>query len=211
MPRPPATARESIISPRVLRHFHGRLASGICHARFAISIPSLSRRPAHRARRSSARRCSRERVEKLSDHLAFTALRRTSVVSRNRVVPQWETSLRPIYSSLIASCTDHPHGCCATPPPGLGSEACLIPLGSDGTSRCVQAPELLVPTESVVTRCEQSCAVEQTCVRLRRGEQFLRISVQSGDKGGQTRVVLWRGQREEVYQSGVTQPSCTAD
>ncbi|KAH9960666.1 hypothetical protein BC827DRAFT_1376640 [Russula dissimulans] len=96
---------------------------------------------------------------------------------------------------------NRPHGCCATPPPGPGSEACLIPIGSDETSRCVDAQELLVPTESVVTRCEQSCAVGQTCVRLRRGEQFLRISVQSGDKGGQTRVVLWRGQREEIYYS----------
>jgi len=56
-------------------------------------------------------------------------------------------------------------------------------------------------------RCERSCADGQTCVRLREGEQFLRIGVQSVDQDGSTRVVLWRGQREEIYQDGMIPPS----
>ncbi|KAI0295799.1 hypothetical protein BC826DRAFT_1104180 [Russula brevipes] len=95
---------------------------------------------------------------------------------------------------------NHPHGCCATPPPGPGSEACLIPLRSDETPRCVEAPGILAPTDTVLTRCEWSCEDGQTCARLRGGEQFLRISVQSGDQNGPTRVVLWRGQRQEVHR-----------
>jgi len=94
---------------------------------------------------------------------------------------------------------NYPHGCCAAPPPGPGSEACLIPLRSDETPRCVEASGLLVPTEIEVTRCEWSCADGQTCARLRRGEQFLRIGVQSVDHESSTRVVLWRGQHEEIY------------
>jgi len=38
------------------------------------------------------------------------------------------------------------------------------------------------------------------CVRMRAGEEFLRIGIQSGHKTP-TRVVLWRGAREEIYQS----------
>ncbi|KAH9991998.1 hypothetical protein BJV74DRAFT_409209 [Russula compacta] len=95
---------------------------------------------------------------------------------------------------------DHPHGCCAVPPPGPGSEACLIPVGSDVTPRCVEALGLLAPTEAVVPRCERSCVDGQTCVRLRGGEQFLRIGVESDNHEGRTRVILWRGQREETYQ-----------
>lgn len=112
----------------------------------------------------------------------------------------------PVSIPLMIYCTDHPHSCCATPPPGPGSEACLIPLRSDETSRCVEASRFLVPTEAIVARCEQSCADGQICVRLRGGEQFLRIGVQSGDLGGSTRVVLWRGQREEIYQDGMIPP-----
>lgn len=104
--------------------------------------------------------------------------------------------------------TDRPHGCCAVPPPGIGSEACLIPLRSDETPRCVEAPGLLVPTETVVTRCERSCVDGQTCVRLRQGEQFLRIGVQSAD---QESVVLWRGQRQEIYRDGMIHRGCTPD
>jgi hypothetical protein len=105
--------------------------------------------------------------------------------------------------------TEHPHGCCATPPPGPGSEACLIPLRSDETSRCVEASGLLVPTIEV-TRCEWSCADGQTCARLRGGEQFLRIGVQSVDHESSTRVVLWRGQPEEIYDDGMIHSICTA-
>ena len=39
------------------------------------------------------------------------------------------------------------------------------------------------------------------CVRLRGGEEFLRISVQS-DGHKSTRTVLWRGARDEIYQGG---------
>ena len=99
--------------------------------------------------------------------------------------------------------TGHQHGCCATPPPGPGSEACLIPLRSDETPRCVEASGLLVSTEIDVTRCEWSCADGQICVRLRGGEQFLRIGVQSVDHENSTRVVLWRGQLEEIYDDGM--------
>jgi hypothetical protein len=108
----------------------------------------------------------------------------------------------------MGSCTDHSHGCCATPPPGPGSEACLIPLRSDETPRCVEAPGILAPTDAALTRCEWSCEDGQTCARLRGGEQFLRISVQSGDQNGPTRVVLWRGQRQEVHQDGTIDPRC---
>ena len=106
--------------------------------------------------------------------------------------------------------TGHPHGCCATPPPGTGSEACLIPLRSDETPRCVEASGLLVPAEIEVTRCEWSCADGQTCARLRRGEQFLRIGVQAVDHESSSRVVLWRGQPEEVYDDGMMHSICTA-
>lgn len=112
----------------------------------------------------------------------------------------------PFSLSLMINCTDHPHGCCESPPPGPGSEACLIPLRSDETSRCVEAPRFLVSTEAIIARCEWSCAEGQTCVRLREGEQFLRIGVQSGDQDGSSRVVLWRGQREEIYQDGMIPP-----
>lgn len=105
---------------------------------------------------------------------------------------------------------DHPHGCCAGPPPGPGSEACLIPVGSDITPRCVEVLGLLVPAEAVIPRCELSCADGQMCVRLRGGEQFLRIGVQSDDHEARTRVVLWRGQREETYQDGAAIPTCMA-
>jgi hypothetical protein len=40
------------------------------------------------------------------------------------------------------------------------------------------------------------------CVRLRGGEEFLRISVQSDDHKSPTRIVLWRGARDEIYQGG---------
>jgi hypothetical protein len=106
--------------------------------------------------------------------------------------------------------TDHPHDCCETSPPGPGSEACLIPLRSDETPRCVDASRLLVPTEIEVTRCEWSCTDGQTCARLRGGEQFLRIGVQSVDHESSTRVVLWRGQPEEIYDDGVIHSICTA-
>jgi len=43
---------------------------------------------------------------------------------------------------------------------------------------------------------------------VREGEQFLRIRVQSGDQDGSTRVVLWRGQREEIYQDGKIPHNC---
>jgi hypothetical protein len=69
----------------------------------------------------------------------------------------------------------------------------MIPLRSDETPRCVEAPDFLVPADAVTARCEWSCANGQTCARLRGGEQFLRIG-----------VVLWRGQREEIYQDGMT-------
>ncbi len=109
----------------------------------------------------------------------------------------------PICFSLMTYCTDHQRGCCATTPPGPGSEACLIPLRSDETPRCVEASKLLIPTETIATRCEWSCADGQTCVRLRGGEQFLRIGVQSIDQERSTRVVLWRGQPGEVYGDGM--------
>ena len=124
------------------------------------------------------------------------------------VVPWWETSPRPyliLTNDLMHA--DRPHGCCAAPPPGSGSEACLIPLRSDESPRCIEAPGLLVPTETVVTRCKSSCVDGQTCVRLRGGEQFLRIGVRSTD---QESVVLWRGQREEIYRDGMIHSSCTA-
>jgi len=92
-----------------------------------------------------------------------------------------------------------PHACCASPPPGLGSEACLVPLTDEETPRCANAQELLVPT-SAFTRCEGSCTNGQMCVRLRGGEEFLRISVQSDDRNNTMRMVLWRGAREEIYQ-----------
>jgi len=82
----------------------------------------------------------------------------------------------------------------------------MIPLRGDQTPRCVEAPHFLVPTEAVIARCEWSCTDGQTCARLRGGEQFLRISVKSGDQDGSMRVVLWRGQREEVYQDGMIPP-----
>jgi hypothetical protein len=107
--------------------------------------------------------------------------------------------------------TDRQHGCCAAPPPGPGSEACLIPLRSDETPRCVEAPGILVPTETVVTRCEGSCVDGQICLRLREGEKFLRIGVLSADQESSTRVVLWRGQPEEIYRDGMihsAQPDC---
>ncbi|KAI9464789.1 hypothetical protein F5148DRAFT_1209699, partial [Russula earlei] len=119
-------------------------------------------------------------------------------------------------SKELAWCLDtdrflnHPHGCCAAPPPGPGSEACLIPLISDETPRCLDASELLVPTQAVITRCESSCQNGQTCVRLRADEQFLRIGVQSGDENGHIRVVLWRGKRDEIYQSGMIHPNGAA-
>lgn len=124
-----------------------------------------------------------------------------------------ELSRGPIRFSLMTYLrTDHSHGCCATPPPGPGSEACLIPLRSDETPRCVEASGLLVPTEIEVTRCEWSCTDGQTCARLRGGEQFLRISVQSVDQESSTRVVLWRGKPEEIYDDGMitvfVQPGC---
>ena len=97
---------------------------------------------------------------------------------------------------------DYPHGCCASPPRGPGSEACLVPLTEGESPRCANAQELLVPTTSAVTRCEGSCTDGQMCVRLREGEEFLRISVQSEDHKSPTRVVLWRGARDEIYQSG---------
>src|SRR5258708_15994910 len=98
--------------------------------------------------------------------------------------------------------TDHQHGCCATTPPGPGSEACLIPLRSNETPRCVEASKLLIPTETIATRCEWSCADGQTCVRLRGGEQFLRIGVQSIDQERSTRVVLWRWGTRENFLFG---------
>jgi hypothetical protein len=61
-----------------------------------------------------------------------------------------------------------------------------------------------------MARCERSCADGQVCAHLREGEQFLRISVQSGDQVGSTRVVLWRGQREEIYQDGKIPPTIIA-
>ncbi|KAH9061162.1 hypothetical protein EDB87DRAFT_1560900 [Lactarius vividus] len=94
----------------------------------------------------------------------------------------------------------HPRGCCTAPPPGPGSEACLVPLTDEETSRCANASELLVPTTHVVTRCEGPCTNGQMCVRLRGGEEFLRISVQSDDPKNPTRVVLWRGARDGIYQ-----------
>ncbi|KAH9003330.1 hypothetical protein EDB86DRAFT_2891522 [Lactarius hatsudake] len=94
----------------------------------------------------------------------------------------------------------HPHGCCTAPPPGSGSDACLVPLTDEDTSRCTNASELLVPTTHVVTRCEGPCTNGQMCVGLRGGEEFLRISVQSDDPKNPTRVVLWRGARDEIYQ-----------
>lgn len=107
-------------------------------------------------------------------------------------------------------CQDHPHGCCAAPPPGPGSEACVIPIGNEETPRCVEAPELLVPTNTVITRCEGACTHGQVCARMRRGEEFLRISVQSDDYKTPTRVVLWRGAGEEIYRSGMIHPWYTA-
>ena len=41
------------------------------------------------------------------------------------------------------------------------------------------------------------------CVRLRGGEEFLRISVQSDDHKNPIRIVLWRGTRDEIYQGGM--------
>ena len=120
------------------------------------------------------------------------------------MVPRWATLLRShLPLQLMDYRTDHSHGCCAVTPPGPGSEACLIPLRSDETPRCVEAPDFLVPADAVTARCEWSCANGQTCARLRGGEQFLRIGVQSGDQDGSMRVVLWRGQREEIYQDGM--------
>ncbi|KAI9457607.1 hypothetical protein BJY52DRAFT_465448 [Lactarius psammicola] len=95
----------------------------------------------------------------------------------------------------------HPHGCCAAPPPGSGSEACLIPLTDEETPRCTNAPELLVPTTNTVTRCEGLCTKGQMCVRLRGGEEFFRISVQSDNHKHPTRIVLWRGARDEIHQA----------
>jgi hypothetical protein len=82
----------------------------------------------------------------------------------------------------------------------------MIPLGSDQTPRCVEAPHFLVPTEPIIARCEWTCSDRQTCARLRGGEQFLRIGVQSSDQDDSVRVVLWRGQREEIYQDGMISP-----
>jgi hypothetical protein len=82
----------------------------------------------------------------------------------------------------------------------------MIPLRSDESPRCVEASHFLVSTEAVTVRCEWSCADGQTCTRLREGEQFLRIGVQSSDQDGSLRVVLWRGQREEIYQDGMIPP-----
>jgi hypothetical protein len=82
----------------------------------------------------------------------------------------------------------------------------MIPVRGDQTPRCVEAPHFLVPTETVIARCKWSCTDGQTCSRLRGGEQFLRISVKSGDQDGSMRVVLWRGQREEIYQDGMIPP-----
>jgi hypothetical protein len=104
----------------------------------------------------------------------------------------------------------HSHGCCAAPPPASGSEACLIPLQSEETPRCVEAPDLLVPTNNVAPRCEGSCTHGQTCVRMREGEEFLRIGIQSGDYKMPIHVVLWRGTPEEVYQSGM-HPRCATE
>ena len=97
----------------------------------------------------------------------------------------------------------HSHGCCASPPPGSGSEACLVPLTDEETPRCTNAQVLLVPTTSAVTRCEGPCTNGQMCVRLRGGEEFLRISVQSDDHKNPIRIVLWRGTRDEIYQGGM--------
>ncbi|KAI9438538.1 hypothetical protein H4582DRAFT_179199 [Lactarius indigo] len=102
----------------------------------------------------------------------------------------------------------HPRGCCTAPPPGPGSEACLVPLADGETPRCTNAPELLVPTTHAVTRCEGLCTKGQMCVRLREGEEFLRISVQSDDHKNPTRVVLWRGSRDEIYQGGTILLAC---
>lgn len=94
----------------------------------------------------------------------------------------------------------HPNSCCASPPPGSSSDACLVPLTDEETPRCTNVQDLLVPTTSAVTRCEGLCTNGQMCVRLRGGEEFLRISVQSDDQKSPTRVVLWRGARDEIYQ-----------
>ena len=66
-----------------------------------------------------------------------------------------------------------------------------------------------MPTETVVTRCEWSCADGQTCVRMRGGEQFLRIGVRSAEQENLTHAVLWRGQPEEVYNDGMIHSSGT--
>ena len=68
--------------------------------------------------------------------------------------------------------------------------------------------QLLVPTTSAVTRCEGSCTNGQMCVRLRGGEEFVRISVQSEDPKSPARIVLWRGARDEIYQGGTIYSVC---
>ena len=119
------------------------------------------------------------------------------------MVPQWDALLRSHRFYANGLCRiGHLHGCCASPPPGSGSEACLVSLTDEGTARCTNAQELLVPTTSAITRCEGLCTKGQTCARLRGGEEFLRISVQSDDHKNPTRIVLWRGAREEIYQGG---------
>ncbi|KAH8996206.1 hypothetical protein EDB92DRAFT_1794110 [Lactarius akahatsu] len=119
---------------------------------------------------------------------------------------EYLTTPRPPDFKEPAWCVDtkwflsHPHGCCTAPPPGPSSDACLVPLTDEETSRCTNASELLVPTTNVVTRCEGPCTNGQMCVRLRGGEEFLRIRVRSDDPKNPTRVILWRGARDEIYQ-----------
>ena len=126
---------------------------------------------------------------------------------------KWFLSGRPCHGPVVFYANGlcrigHPQGCCAAPPPGSGSEACLVPLADEETPRCTNAPELLVPTTSAVTRCEGVCTKGQMCVRLRGGEEFLRISAQSDNHKNPARVVLWRGSRDEIYQGGTIYLAC---
>ena len=126
---------------------------------------------------------------------------------------KWFLSGRPCQGPIVLYANGlfrigHPRGCCAFPPRGPGSDACLVPLSDEETPRCTNVQELLVPTTSAVTRCEGLCTNGQMCVRLRGGEEFLRISAQSADYKSPTRVVLWRGARDEIYQGGTTYSVC---
>ncbi|KAI0260777.1 hypothetical protein BC834DRAFT_509596 [Gloeopeniophorella convolvens] len=96
----------------------------------------------------------------------------------------------------------HPYGCCALSPPAPGAEACFFLRSIDGDPHCIEAPKLLAPFDSDVISCTAGlCGDGQVCVRLREGEEFLRIKMKLSDLEDSHRLVLWRGGRDEVFRN----------